>query len=180
MRARAASPEVYIAEDEIVKVGREDIAFLKARVIETERRRVRLCAHRDVDEKLHEMFIVLARDCYIRPHKHLNKAESLHVVEGAASVVFLDDAGGIAEVIALGEYVSGRRFYYRIDRASYHTLLIESDVLVFHETVQGPFVRSDTVYAPWAPGEVDRGAADEFTTWLRREAAAVTVDRAKP
>jgi hypothetical protein len=55
----------------------------------------------------------------------------------------------------MGDYASGRKFYYRSDAQAYHTLIIRSDVLVFHETTQGPFRREDTVFATWAPEDGD-------------------------
>lgn len=171
IRAKALNKEVYVADERIVKVGREDIEFLKGRVGDNERKRIRLCAHRDVDEKLHEMFIVLPRGTYIRPHKHMDKAESLHVIEGSADVVFFDGEGNITDVIPIGDYSSGRRFYCRVTEPAYHTLLIRSDVLVFHETTQGPFFRSDTGFAPWAAEEGDERAVKEFMEWLVRAAA---------
>ncbi len=152
-RLRQVSEAVFIAGEGIVTVGQDDIDHLTARVGATTHKRIRLCAHRSVDDRVHEMLIVAAREAYIRPHKHLNKAESLHVIQGSADAVFFDEAGRVREVVGLGNYASGRRFFYRIAEPVYHTLLIRSAVLVFHEAVQGPFVRTDTVFAPWAPDE---------------------------
>ena len=45
------------------------------------------------------MFIALSDETYIRPHKHLNKSESLHVLEGSADVVFFDEKGKITKII---------------------------------------------------------------------------------
>ena len=177
IRAKPLNKEVYVADEPIVKVGRGDIEFLKGRVNESERKRVRLCAHKDVDDTLHEMFIVLAKGTYIRPHKHVNKAESLHVIEGSADVVFFDGEGNITDVIPIGDYSSGSRFYYRVAEPAYHTLLVRSDVLVFHETTQGPFVRSETVFAPWTAEEGDERAVKEFTEWLARTAAQFVAQR---
>jgi cupin fold WbuC family metalloprotein len=168
---KQANKEVFYADEQIVKVGWQDIEFLKERVGDTERKRIRLCAHKGVDDKLQEMFIVLAKGTYIRPHKHLNKAESLHVIEGSADVVFFDEAGAITDTIRLGEYSSGHRFYYRVTEPVYHTLLVHSKVLVFHEATLGPFLRSDTVFAPWAPDESDVAATRAFTEQLEQTSA---------
>lgn len=172
IRRRTINDEVYVADEPIVKVGRPDIDFLKQRVADTRRKRIRLCAHTDVRDKLHEMFIVLSKETYIRPHKHLNKAESLHVIEGLVDVVLFDDAGDITAVFPLGEYASGHRFYYRVAEPLYHAFLVRSDLLVFHETTQGPFERSDSVFAPWAPEESDRVASTAFMEQLARAVEA--------
>jgi len=112
-----------------------------------------LCTHRNTEDLLHEMFIVHTRDAYIRPHKHLGKPESFHIIEGTVDVFVFEEDGRVREVIKMGEYLSGRPFYYRINDPLYHTLIIRSDVLVFHETTSGPFNRADAIFAPWAPEE---------------------------
>ncbi|MBC8232339.1 cupin fold metalloprotein, WbuC family [bacterium] len=168
MQTKEISKEVFYADEPLVNVGGQDIEFLKARVGNTERKRIRLCAHKDVEDNLHEMFIVLSEETYIRPHKHLSKAESLHIVEGDADAVFFDERGSITHVITLGDYSSGRRFYYRVDVPVYHTLLIRSDPFIFHETTQGPFRRSDTAFPLWAPEESDVVAAREYMERLAK------------
>ncbi len=145
--------EVLYTNEDLVKVSRADIAVLKQKVLANDRKRIRLCSHKDVNDPLHEMLIIHAKGAYVRPHKHLNKSESLHVIEGSVDVVLLDEQGQMTEVISMGEYSSGRKFYYRMATACYHTLIIRSDFLVFHEITKGPFQRSDTVFGPWAPQE---------------------------
>lgn len=121
-----------------------------------------MCTHRNTEDLLHEMFIVHARDTYIRPHKHLGKPESFHVIEGTVDVIVFEEDGSVRAVIKMGEYLSGRPFYYRISDPLYHTLIIRSDVLVFHETTSGPFNRADTIFAPWAPEENNPAACGVF------------------
>lgn len=166
MPTRAINNEVLVADDPVVRVGREDIDLLRGRVRLTLRKRIRLCAHRDGDSPLHEMFIVLDGATYIRPHKHLGKAESLLVIQGEADAVFFEDSGAVREVVRLGDYGSGQRFYYRISDPFYHTLLLRSDPFVFHEATQGPFDRAQTVFAPWSPAEGDAAATRAFMAEL--------------
>lgn len=174
MRTRQFDKEVLFVEDPIVGVGRSDIDLLKARARANERRRIRLCIHRDVEEPLHEMLIVHTRDTYVRPHKHVLKTESFHIIEGSAELFVFDEDGTIRESIALGEYGSGQHFYYRLTEPVFHTLLILSDVLVFHETAPGPFRRADIVLAPWAPEEGNVKAVEAFLDRLRSAAPART------
>ena len=166
MLGKKFNDEVVIAQGPIVRINRADIGALKEQSLLTQRQRVRLCAHPDVEDRLHEMFIVHKQGTYIRPHKHLNKSESVHVVEGLVDVAIFDDSGEVTEVIQMGDYSSGRRFYYRLAKPYYHSLLITSELLVFHETTNGPFRRSDTVFAPWAPEESDATGRAEFMTRL--------------
>jgi cupin fold WbuC family metalloprotein len=161
-RARTESAEVRYATDAIIVVDAADVAGLKRAAEGNTRRRIRLCAHYSTDDRVHEMVIVHARDTYVRPHKHVGKSESFHVVEGDVDVVVFDDNGGVIEVIRMGVFASGRPFYYRIAEPLFHTLLIRSEILVFHETTSGPFRRADTVFAPWAPEDGDAAAAATY------------------
>lgn len=168
MHAKEFNEEVLFANDQVVKVGRQDIEFLKKRAACNRRKRIRLCTHKDIDDKLHEMLIVHTKDTYVRPHKHLNKSESFHVIEGSVDVVIFNEVGNVVEVIQMGDYSSGHRFYYRMSNSYYHTPLIRSDVLIFHEVTNGPFKRSDTIFAPWSPEENDSAAVKEFMEQMAR------------
>jgi cupin fold WbuC family metalloprotein len=156
------SDEVLYARGSIVDVDRGDIDALISQAESNPRRRIRICAHPDAADPLHEMLIVHARDTYVRPHKHLGKSESFHVVAGIVDVVLLDDDGRFARVIPMGEYGSGRAFFYRLSTACYHTLRITANFAVFHETTSGPFRREDTVFAPWAPAESELEAVRAY------------------
>ena len=90
-------------------------------------------------------------------------------------LVVFDETGEIVEVIRLGDYLSGRQFYYRIPDGCYHTLLIRSEWLVFHETTNGPFKKSDTVFPPWAPEETAAPAVRDFMQQMARSLEAFPV-----
>src|SRR5215472_17118978 len=124
MRTRIESAEVLYAADDVVTVDAATIAQLKREGERNPRRRIRLCAHRSVDDPVHEMLIVHTNDTYVRPHKHLSKSESFHVIEGAVDVVIFDDLGRLTDVIEMAAFQSGRPFFYRIADPLFHTLLI--------------------------------------------------------
>jgi len=159
--------EVFYASDEIIKISKEDIEFLKQKALKNKRKRCRLCTHKDVNDKIHEMIIVHTKETYVRPHKHLNKSESFHIIEGSADIVIFDEKGKITQAIPMGDYSSGKKFYYRMTKPYYHTLLIKSDILVFHEITNGPFKREDTVFAPWSPKDDDKEGVKNFMRELR-------------
>ncbi len=170
-RAKTINNEVFVAEDHVVTVSRDGIAVFQQQAARNARHRARLCAHKDNRSRIHEMFIALTGDVYIRPHRHLDKSESFHVIEGTASVVFFDDKGTIEEVVHIGDYLSGRPFYYRNEDARFHTQIVTSERLVFHETTNGPFNRADTVFAPWSPEESDSSEVAAYMDNLKREVA---------
>src|SRR6476469_6082628 len=110
LRVRPFNDEVLYEEDRIVELDGQAIAELVKRADRNPRQRIRICSHPGVEDKLHEMLIVHARGTYVRPHKHLGKSESFHVVEGVVDVVLFDDQGGITKIIPMGDYRSGAKF----------------------------------------------------------------------
>lgn len=145
-----------------IGVGYKEITFLKEKSRLNRRKRIRLCAHNNLRDKLHEMFIVHSKGAYIRPHKHSKKVESLHIIEGVADLILFHRKGNITDVIHMGDYSSGKKFYYRISDARFHTLIIKSKFFIFHETTLGPFNKECTVFAHWSPPESDNSAIRNF------------------
>jgi cupin fold WbuC family metalloprotein len=160
------SAEVLYDLQPIVRVTRKDVDFLKETAKHNGRKRIRLCTHGSIEDTLHEMVITHAKGTYVIPHKHVGKIESFHVIEGTVDVVVFDDAGTVTGVSSMGDYQSGLPFYHRISEPAFHTLLITSDVLVFHEITNGPFNRSDTLWASWAPEETETALVVDFMTNL--------------
>jgi cupin fold WbuC family metalloprotein len=163
--------EVFVADDPIVKIDPAQMADLKAQAARNPRRRARICAHKDTQDRLHEMLLVMAKDMYVHPHKHLKRSESFHVIEGAATIVFFDETGLIEEAFRIGDFQSGHVFYFRNDEPRWHTQIIASDFLVVHETTNGPFNRADSLFASWAPNESDTAAAKAYMEKLKRDVA---------
>ena len=172
MNLRKVNDEVFIALDPIVKVGQEELAFLKQQAADNQRKRARICAHKTNDDALHEMLIAISAKSYIHPHKHLGKSESFHIVDGLVDVVVFDDQGEIVEIIELGDARSGRNFYYRLSQSAFHTLLIRTDFLVVHEVTNGPFLREKTVLADFAPLEEQAAEAGAYIRKVAERAAA--------
>lgn len=144
---------IYYVEDDVVKFGPEEVNFLKEQVRFCSKKRNRICAHSTADDQLHEMLICVMADSYIAPAKHISRAESLHVVEGAADIVFFDADGNVDKVTELTEPTLPGKFYYRMNTEIYHMLIVRSEFFIFHEVTLGPFDRSSTVKPDWAPEE---------------------------
>jgi len=168
MQYRQVSEEVLYPGDPVVAVSATDIDDLKERQKGTPRQRIRLCAHAQVEDSVHEMLIVHTGDTYVRPHRHIGKSESYHAIEGCFDLVLFDDNGAVTGVIEIGPSGSGRNFFCRLPPGLYHGLAIQSDIIVFHETTSGPFSRAQTEFAPWAPGETETIAGNEFISHALR------------
>lgn len=149
------SPEVFVAQGPISVIGAEEIELLKLAVSSSPKGRVRINAHLDGDDPLHEMFIAIRPESYIRPHKHRNKSESFHVIHGSVDIVIFEDDGRIRQVVKLAAGENSRAFYYRMSKPCFHSLVIRSDILIVHEITNGPFHANETIFAAFSPEESD-------------------------
>ena len=166
---RYMTDEIYSASSDIVSIDKKDIHDLKKKVMQCPNQRIRICAHQASDDRLHEMLIVITQSSYIRPHKHQHKSESFHLIEGLLDVLIFNDQGDIIELIEMGDVLSGKKFFYRLSSSYFHTLVLRTDLVVFHETTNGPFVKEHTVYAPWAPDQSDHDAKKVFDDDIARK-----------
>ena len=164
---RRDSDEVLYARSLITTITPADIKCLVQLAKCSERKRIRICAHLDPTDLLHDMIIVILNDTYVRPHKHLNKAEAFHVIEGSLQVVIFEENGTVRNVVKLGSYSSGETFFYRMSERAYHTVIPTSEFVVFHETTSGPFQKEETIYPVWAPDDRDEPGRNRFLEQLR-------------
>ena len=170
-RYRQESEEVFYIWDGKLAFERDDIDFLLKHAAQTKRRRARICLHPDPGAQQHEMLIVHHRDCYVRPHKHLGRGETFQVIDGCATMVFFDDAGVISTCFGLNPPNGSGAFFCRVPDSVFHTILIDSEWLVFAETTLGPFSPKTTAFPDWAPPEADRIAVDRYRRALEKRVA---------
>lgn len=162
---RKINDEVYMATDKVVRFDRHYVELIKQSAEKNSRGRARICAHREPTDTLHEMLIAIRSDSYIRPHRHHQKVESFHLIEGSVDVVVFDDDGSISEVVELS--IEGN-FYYRLDSPKYHTLLIHSPLLVMHEITNGPFNVALSDWGSFSPTEGSEESS-EYISQLRQK-----------
>ena len=168
---KQVSEDVFYGNGGVVLGDGEAIRFLKQRAGESARRRARLCCHAGPDALLHDMLIVMQGGAYIRPHKHLKKSESFLVIEGTGHLCTFEDDGTPRSFHDFQAPAAGGKFFYHMPANIYHTQLITSDWLVYHESASGPFIPEESVQAPWAPAEND-AAADGYLQQLLQAATA--------
>ncbi|MBN2781755.1 MAG: WbuC family cupin fold metalloprotein [Campylobacterales bacterium] len=156
------SEEAYFSTQNIISIDKFDIDALIDEAKKTKRNRVRFCSHTTSDEKIHEMFIVHPKDAYVRPHKHIGKIESMLVLHGEVDYITFNDDGEVESITQMGDFKSGKVFYKSLRDEQYHSMVIKSDWLVFLEITEGPFERSNTVFAQFAPNDDEPQKIDEF------------------
>ncbi|MBI1916538.1 MAG: cupin fold metalloprotein, WbuC family [Planctomycetes bacterium] len=156
----------YFCKRAPVRIDGALVAELKAEAARLGDRNVRLCLHDSPDAAFHEMVIVERRGKYYRPHKHLRKGESYHVIEGEMGAFVFDEYGRILDASRLS---AEGNFLYRVGANMYHAVMPLTDLVVYHEAKPGPFLREgDSVYPPWAPDGSDSEAAIRYTAELLR------------
>lgn len=161
------SPEVYSLRGDVVSISDLDIDFLKTEVVNSRKGRIRINLHQSDDDLVHEMIIAIRKDSYIRPHLHVNKNESFHIIYGAVDVVLFDAFGHISQVISLEAYNRTKTFCYRMSKPTFHTLIVRSEILVMHEITNGPFISGDAVMADFAPENEDFEGVKKWTNYLK-------------
>ena len=161
--------EVFYSVKKITEINSNDILFLKSNVDRTKKKRIRICTHLNEKNKLQEMFIALSKKTYIRPHKHFNKSESLHVIHGAADVVFFNNSGKVKKIISLSKTEKLSSMYYRVSEPVFHTFIVKSDCFIFHESTQGPLKKSDSLFAPWSPKDTELEKIKLFKQKIKEE-----------
>jgi cupin fold WbuC family metalloprotein len=169
MRMQKTGDGVYVLDEPYVAIGRRDIETLISLASEHPKLRVRLCAHTTPEDKVHEMFIAMLKGSYVRPHKHQNKVESFHVIEGEAEAVEFTEDGKVTSIVKIGAGEPGVQFYYRNPSPAYHTWNILSDVFVVHEITNGPFQPGSSMPAPWSPADADNESVAQFLRDLAHE-----------
>jgi cupin fold WbuC family metalloprotein len=163
------SEEIIHATSSLINIDASDVKHLINEAVSTDRKRFRYCAHHDTDEVVQEMFIVHPRDAYVRPHLHINKIESMLVLQGEVDFVTFSDDGSINTVTSMANLDSGSNFYHSTRVDTYHSLLIRSEWLVFLEITQGPFKKEDSIFAEWSPVEKDSTEVKKYIYNLERE-----------
>jgi cupin fold WbuC family metalloprotein len=147
------SNAVFHNRDDIVEVGEGWLERLKDSARKTELRRARLCLHKSDADPLHEMIIVFHRDTLIRPHRHLNKSESFHLIFGELDIVFFDNDGKPIRRVSMGETPKEKTRVYRLASPAWHSVMVLSEFAAIHEVTNGPFQQEESEFAPWAPAE---------------------------
>lgn len=138
-----------------ISIDSHAIEKLKSLALKNSRKRIRQNLHAHMEDSVHEMIIVQCKDSYNRPHKHSKKSESFHLIEGELTILIFDDKGEVKESIPMSASDTNKPFCYRLGEGIWHTLLAETEFIVFHETTSGPFIPNNAELAPWAPDEFE-------------------------
>jgi len=147
-------------------LSKKDTAFIKKKD-NLVKLKSRICSHLKPGDKIHEMLIFHKKDAYVRPHRHINKIESFCLISGKANLILFNNNGVPFKVVKLGEYSSGNKFYYKIYKSCFHTLIIEKNLL-FLEVTSGPYKKNKTIPAQWSPIENNKKEVKKYLLKLKK------------
>ena len=159
--------EVIYTKASIINFSAQDLSELKQMAMLNPRKRIRICLHNRVTDKVHEMIIFHPKGTYVQPHKHVDKDESFHLICGEIDFITFNNHGNINNVFSMGDYASRKIFYYRIPADTFHTQIFKKDTF-FHEVTRGPFVRDETITASWAPDEKETDMVKKYITKINQ------------
>ena len=98
------------------------------------------------------MIIAMTSECYFPPHRHKNKSESFHMIEGELFVILFKENGEPYDYIYMTTVTNPKgKFFYRINLPYWHAVMPITPMVVFHETTNGPFLPNSSEFAHFAP-----------------------------
>jgi len=159
------SDEVLYTKESITTLTAMDLDELKKMAKLSPRKRIRICSHSHKNDKVHEMIIYHPKGTYVRPHKHIGKDESFHLISGEIDCIVFDSQGSVIKVFSMGDYLSGKAFYYRIPANTYHTQIFKKDTF-FHEVAEGPFISEESIVANWSPDEKETDIVKNYMSQI--------------
>ena len=138
---------------------------LAAKATTSPRQRINHNVHADASDPVQRFFVAANKGSYIRPHRHLSKVELALVIRGRFEVVIFDDEGIVTARYSVGE--GSPNVGFETPRATWHTLMAQSDGSLFFEVKEGPYDPATvSEFAPWAPPE-GHAAVAAFLEWTR-------------
>ena len=132
-----------------IYIDKKKLEELKILAQNDPNKRARICLHKDDGEMIQEMIIAFCKDSYIRPHRHIDKSESYHIIEGRIEIIFYNDNGIEIDKVVLSDKIDEHPFFFRISNSAWHTVVPKSDFVIIHEVTKGPFNKNSSEFADW-------------------------------
>ena len=160
----------YFCRNQPVKVDNQLIRELTTMSNKIAPKNLRLCLHSSPDALFHDMIIFERHDKYYRPHKHLTKGETFHILEGDMGVFSFDDLGNILDACVLN---AKDNIIYKVAVDTYHAVMPLSPLVIYHESKPGPFAgEGESVFPTWAPDGNDIDETEEYIRRLKKYMSA--------
>lgn len=134
---------IFLNQSEITTLVYKDLDRLIKLAKQSDLKRARFCLHHTHEDLVQQMVIALIKGTRIPIHRHPDKIESFHMIQGQVKICFYDDNAKMVEKIRLSaDHADGFPFLYHLSEGLWHTVTPETDVAVFHEITTGPFIEN--------------------------------------
>ena len=151
LKVKKESSKVLYLNQPLAIIEKKYLNYLKKMANRNKEKIIRLCLHKNKKENVHEMIIYHPKNYFVRPHMHPKNSESMLILKGEIDVIIFNKNGKIKNIIKMGDINSGKPFYYKLQKKTYHTLLIKSNYSIFFEISEGAFSKNKNYYPKWAP-----------------------------
>lgn len=158
----------YIHDQKIISINNQMINLLKQSAKLDPTKRARLNLHLQFSDQVQEMIIAVCQGAYIRPHRHLNITESIHMIEGDLTLVFFDTQGVVKKVIELSGNDIQKKFYIRLACHDWHMAIPKTKYAIYHEISGGPYSNTHSEYAGWSPEESDTKGVNKYINQIKK------------
>lgn len=161
--------KVYFETEEISYLSATHGEFLKEKLNEGNLDRIRICNHVTPNEKLHEMLMLFSRDTFVTPSMHIDREESLLILDGEARYIFFDKDGSVTNVVPLSNNPLKGFYYCRVPKNTFHMLVVDSPYVLVKETATGPFDKSSTIFPNWVQNLSCKINENEFLEKIEKQ-----------
>ena len=107
----------------------------------------RVCLHSNYKDTLQDMVLIQHSKNFYPPHKHVNRYDTYHVLDGCLGVVIFDSKGKVTKT-----YKLKKNFFYKTPKNKYHLTLPMTTKVIYHEYRSGSFNRkTNCIFPSWTP-----------------------------
>ena len=100
---------------------------------------IRINLHKNKNENYHDMIILQKKGTIIKPHRHPSGGETINLIYGKMKVLLMNSKGVIKKKLLMD---TKKNLVYRVPGKIFHTYIIVSDYVVYHENKSGPYDRN--------------------------------------
>jgi len=121
------------------------LTFLK-KYFKEHKQDVRICLHKNSSSIHHDMIILQKKKNFYKPHKHLKKGETYHIITGSMICLLFNNKGKIVKKCLIK-----KNNIFRTPINTFHTMIPTSNYVIYHESKLGPFLKKgDSIFPKWA------------------------------
>ena len=141
---KKAKTKSFFLNSEKTFFTKEHIKFLE-KFYKSKNTDIRICLHKNAKSNHHDMIILQQKKKFYKPHKHLKKGETYHIIKGSMICVLFKNNGEIKKTCKIM-----RGDIFRTPINVFHTMFPLTKFVIYHESKRGPFLKKkDSIFPKW-------------------------------